>query len=77
MTNSSKYDNLTLEKGILAVFLNFLILFRKALVCDTMEEKVSYVCLVCGYVHEGSLDSEPEDYVCPVCGVGKDSFEKQ
>ena len=77
MTNSSKYDNLTSEKGILAVFSGYLILFRKALVCDTMEEKVNYVCSVCGYVHEGSLDSEPDDYVCPVCGVGKDSFERQ
>ncbi len=41
-----------------------------------------YVCTVCGYVYdeaaEGTAWSElPEDYVCPVCGVGKDMFEEQ
>lgn len=44
---------------------------------EKMEEKVSYVCTVCGYVHEGDLTKEPDDYVCPICGVGKDMFEKQ
>jgi len=50
----------------------------------------SYVCLVCGYVYdpaEGdpdngvepgtSWDEVPEDWVCPLCGVGKDQFEKE
>jgi len=48
-----------------------------------------YVCTVCGYVYdpqEGDPDSGiepgtafeaiPEDWVCPLCGVGKDQFEK-
>ena len=30
-----------------------------------------WVCTVCGYVHEG--DEAPE--VCPLCGVGAESFE--
>lgn len=47
-----------------------------------------YVCSVCGYVYDpaqGDPDSGvapgtafediPEDWVCPVCGVGKDQFE--
>lgn len=34
----------------------------------------NYVCTVCGYVHEGSLENEPSDYVCPVCGVPKSKF---
>lgn len=42
-----------------------------------MEESVKYVCKVCGYVYEGDIDSEPDDYVCPVCGVGKDMFDLQ
>jgi len=50
----------------------------------------SYVCTVCGYVYnpaEGDPDNNikpgtafadiPDDWVCPVCGVGKESFEKQ
>ncbi len=33
-----------------------------------------YICTVCGYVHktEGEL---PEDFVCPVCGAGRDAFK--
>ncbi|PLX92545.1 MAG: rubredoxin [Desulfuromonas sp.] len=47
-----------------------------------------YVCGPCGYVYdpaEGDPDSGiaagtafadlPEDWVCPVCGVGKDAFD--
>lgn len=46
-----------------------------------------YVCEVCGYVYDpelgdpdNSIDAGtafadlPEDWVCPVCGVGKDEF---
>jgi rubredoxin len=46
-----------------------------------------YVCEVCGYVYdpavgdaEGGIaagvpfDELPEDWVCPVCGAGKDDF---
>ncbi len=36
-----------------------------------------YVCTVCGYLHEGSLDKEPDDYVCPICGVPKSKFRPQ
>ena len=37
---------------------------------------MKYVCTVCGYVYEGDLTQEPDDFECPVCGVGKDMFEK-
>ncbi|MGI5891834.1 MAG: rubredoxin [Bacillota bacterium] len=49
-----------------------------------------YVCTVCGYVYdptEGDPDNGiapgtafeelPDDWTCPVCGVGKDSFEEE
>jgi rubredoxin len=49
-----------------------------------------YVCKVCGYVYDpvkGDPDSGikpgtpfekiPDTWVCPLCGVGKDQFEKQ
>lgn len=42
-----------------------------------MEENLKYVCNVCGYVYEGDVNSESDDYVCPVCGAGKDFFELQ
>lgn len=49
-----------------------------------------YECTVCGYVYdtaEGDVENGiapgtkfedlPEDWTCPVCGVGKSEFEKK
>lgn len=36
-----------------------------------------YVCGICGYVYEGDITKEPEDFVCPVCFQGKQYFKKQ
>ncbi len=49
----------------------------------------NYVCTVCGYVynpHEGDpdngimpgvpFDQLPDEWVCPLCGVGKELFEE-
>ena len=48
-----------------------------------------YVC-PCGYVYDPAIGDEetgvapgtswenvPEDWVCPVCGLGKDAFEQE
>ncbi len=48
-----------------------------------------YRCMICDYIYDPavgdpgngippgtSFDDLPEDWVCPVCGVGKDNFEK-
>lgn len=36
---------------------------------------MTWVCTVCGY-EETEYDGElPDDYVCPMCGVGKDEME--
>ena len=43
----------------------------------------TYMCSVCHYVYDPSenngvkFEDLPDDYVCPLCGVGKDMFEKQ
>jgi rubredoxin len=47
-----------------------------------------YVCLVCGYEYDPkdgdpdngfpagtAFEDLPDDWVCPMCGVGKDQFE--
>lgn len=34
----------------------------------------SYVCSICGYIHEGDISEEPEDYICPICKAAKDKF---
>ena len=49
-----------------------------------------WVCAVCGWIYDeakGDADYDlapgvkfedlPEDFVCPLCGVGKDQFEEQ
>ena len=49
---------------------------------------MKYVCTVCGYIYDeaaGDPDNGvapgtawadvPEDWVCPLCSVGKDEFE--
>ena len=49
-----------------------------------------YVCDVCGYVYDeatGDTDNGialgtkweeiPDDFTCPLCGVGKDEFSKE
>jgi len=49
-----------------------------------------YVCVVCGYVYDSELGDDsldiapgtawedlPDDFLCPICGVDKDSFEAE
>lgn len=49
-----------------------------------------YICSACGYVYDPEVgdpdggilpgtafEDIPEDWVCPLCGVGKDMFEKE
>ncbi len=50
---------------------------------------MKYKCEVCGYVYDPaigdgdgaapgtSFESLPSDWVCPVCGVGKDDFSPE
>ena len=43
--------------------------------------EMKYVCKVCGYVYDPAdnngveFDALPDDWTCPLCGVGKDQFE--
>ena len=42
---------------------------------------MKYVCTVCGHIYDETVEGckfedLPEDWVCPLCGVGKDMFEK-
>ncbi|MDD4799144.1 MAG: flavin reductase [Clostridia bacterium] len=36
--------------------------------------EVRYRCTVCGYIYEGELNNEPDDWTCPVCGQPKSVF---
>ncbi|MEG0469296.1 rubredoxin-like domain-containing protein [Amedibacillus sp. YH-ame10] len=37
---------------------------------------MKYKCTVCGYIYEGDITLENDDYKCPVCGAPKEKFEK-
>lgn len=37
---------------------------------------ISYKCSVCGYIYEGDITQESDDYQCPICFVPKELFEK-
>lgn len=41
------------------------------------KEIKQWVCTLCGYVYDGQIPFEelPDDWRCPLCGVGKDLFE--
>ena len=41
----------------------------------TEANKTAWVCTVCGYVYYG--DEVPEDYKCPLCGLGKEYFKRK
>ncbi|MCF0117718.1 MAG: rubredoxin [Bacilli bacterium] len=43
---------------------------------------MKYVCQVCGHEYDEEEEGVkfvdlPEDWVCPLCGVGKDQFRPQ
>ncbi len=39
------------------------------------DPEKSYVCGICGFVYEGELENEPEDFTCPLCGMPKNVFK--
>ena len=38
------------------------------------QPRVAWRCTVCGHIEE--VDELPDDFECPVCGVGKEMFER-
>lgn len=41
----------------------------------TENNETAWVCLACGYIYYG--EEIPKDYICPICGLGKEMFKKQ
>ena len=43
--------------------------------------KMQYKCSLCGYIYDDDVEEIkfedlPEDWVCPLCGAGKDMFKE-
>ena len=55
---------------------------EKEIKAETENITAKYRCTVCGYIYDPAENSNvafedlPDDWVCPVCGVGKDKFDK-
>jgi rubredoxin len=58
--------------------------------CEGGTDMDKYVCDVCGYEYDPAVgdpdngiepgtawEDVPEDWVCPLCGVGKDDFSEE
>ena len=41
----------------------------------TENGETAWVCMACGYVYYG--EELPDDYKCPICGLGKEYFKKK
>lgn len=39
--------------------------------------KKCYVCSICGFEYEGDMESEPENFTCPICGMPKSVFKQK
>lgn len=68
------------------LFVSFLIIDKK----EWILKVEIWVCSICGYEYNPEngdpengiapgtkFEDLPEDWVCPICGVGKDMFEKK
>jgi rubredoxin len=41
---------------------------------DGDKPRIGWRCMICGYVVE--VDELPDDFTCPMCGMGRDLFER-
>ena len=48
----------------------------KPVKADTAGQKI-YVCPICGYEYVGDINSEPDDWTCPLCGQPKSVFKEK
>ena len=48
---------------------------------DNISEGEKYKCIICGHIYDEAVegikfDDLPDNWRCPICGVGKDKFKK-
>jgi len=40
------------------------------------KNEIGYKCSICGYLYEGDIAKESDDYICPICKQNKSVFKK-
>lgn len=48
---------------------------QELLKVTTSNNKTAWICKACGYIYYG--DELPQNFKCPICGLGKEYFQKQ
>ena len=43
---------------------------------DVEAKSLAYKCSICGYVYNGDITKETDDYICPICKQPKSVFTK-
>ena len=43
---------------------------------EKKSEQKGYRCSICGYIYQGYIKNEPNDFVCPICKQPKNVFKK-
>ena len=43
---------------------------------EITKEGIKYKCSICGYIYEGDIDKENNDFFCPICKQPKNVFVK-
>lgn len=64
--------------------------YRALIIISEVKDMKKYVCEPCGYVYDPDLgdpdngiapgtafEDIPEDWVCPICGMGKEVFVEE
>jgi rubredoxin len=74
----------------LPLWSNLQIAIFKIIINLKIKKSMNYVCVVCGYVYDPAVgdvengiqpgtqfEDLPDDWTCPLCGVGKEDFEPE
>lgn len=43
---------------------------------EIKQKGEKYRCSICGYIYEGDITKENDDFICPICKQAKNVFEK-
>lgn len=69
-------EQVAVDMGVFAAGMEEVIAEEAYEEAEARAERWGWQCTLCGYIEEGYPDGLPEDYACPICGVGREMFER-